>query len=271
MSNNVKGSDPIKEIWRRVQERRIPVVAVVLLASLFIALAGFPWIWLIGGAIALALLLPLLFSSATGSAVTLPGLSAAQGGGTNPDLSRLSGHYLQLMQHTLSTRRQIEEAIAQTQDPGQRHVLTDSVRDLPALTEGIYSLALKAQSVNSGIGETNSIDQLTGEIQRLEATIKGTNDEFQKSQYYAALDGKLQQMQNITDTTVALRRWDAQVENAVSTLDTLLSQVLRIKSSEVLSYTGATDDMSNALKREVDSLKAASEAMDTVYGWQTKT
>ena len=61
-----------------------------------------------------------------------------------------------------------------------------------------------------------------------------------------------------------------QIENAVSTLDTLLSQVLRIKSSEVLSYTGATDELSNNLKREVDSVKAAAQAMDNVYGWQQK-
>ncbi len=76
-------------------------------------------------------------------------------------------------------------------------------------------------------------------------------------------------MQNLTDTTVAMRRWDSQIENALSTLDTLLSQVLRIKSSEVLSYNAATDELSNSLKREVESLKATAEAMDNVYGWKS--
>jgi chromosome segregation ATPase len=139
---------------------------------------------------------------------------------------------------------------------------------LPEVVNSIYGLALKAQSVETALGGTNPIDRLTDEIKQLEAQINATNDEFQKSQYYAALDGKLQQMQNLTDTTVAMRRWDSQIENALSTLDTLLSQVLRIKSSEVLSYSGATDELSNSLKREVDSLKATAEAMDNVYGWK---
>lgn len=265
MNNN---TDPLKKLWQRIQAQRMTVVLVVLLVTLFVALAGYPWVWLIGGAIVLAVLLPSLLQMGAGSTNTQASPNSTLMPARNIDLSRLQGTYHELMQHALNTRRGIEDAVNQTQDPGQRRVLADSVRDLPELTNNIYNLALKAQSVQDGLGGANPIDRLTGDIERLDATIKGTTDEFQKSQYYASMDGKLQQMQNITDTTVALRRWEAQIENAVSTLDTLLSQVLRIKSSEVLSYSGATDQLSDDLKREVDSLKAAAEAMDNVYGWQ---
>lgn len=262
--------DPVSDIWRRVQARPLPVVIVVLLVTLFIALAGYPWIWLVGGAVVVAVLLPSILKMGAG------GTTASQGGvlpirSASPDLGRLQGHYLNLMERALSTRRRIEDAVNQTQDPGQRRVLADAISDLPELTDSIYELACKAQSIHTGLGGANPMEELAEEIKRLEAAIKGTDDEFQKSQYYAALDGKLQQMQNITDATVALQRWDAQIENAVSTLDTLLSQVLRIKSSEVLSYGGSTDDLSNSLKREVDSLRATADAMDSVYGWQNKS
>ena len=98
-----------------------------------------------------------------------------------------------------------------------------------------------------------------------------TNDEFQRGQYQATLDGKLQQMQNITDTQVALQRWDAQMDNAISTLDTIMTQLMRIKSSEVLSYGSATDDVSRTLRQQVDELKATSDALDSVYGWSQPT
>ncbi len=258
------------EMWKRVQERAVPVGITVLVACLFIALAGFPWIWLVGGAISLALLYPYLSKlSGTGASSPATIAPATAQSGTTMDLSRLQGHYLEMVQRALSTRRKIEGAVSDTPDPGQRSVLADSIEALPELTDNIYTLAQKAQSVQSGMGE-NPMEQLAEEIKQLESAIKGTSDEFQKSQYYASMDGKLQQMQNITDAMVALRRWDAQIGNAISTLDTLLSQVLRIKSSEVLSYTGSTDDLSSSLKREVDSLKAAAEAMDAVYGWQGK-
>lgn len=266
--NRPGGPDPIKDLWQRVQARPAPVVIIVLVATIFIAQAGFPWIWLLGGAIVLAVLWPTVMNTGSKSAATHTP-STIQNTGGNIDLSKLQPPYLDLMQRALNTSRRIQEAISQTRDPGQRRVLADATKDLGELTGSIYELACKAQSVHTGIG-ANPMEHLTEEMKRLETAISGTNDEFQKSQYYAAMDGKLQQMQNITDAMVALRRWDAQVENAVSTLETLLSQVLRIKSSEVLSYSGDTDDLSVDLKREVDSLKAAAEAMDSVYSWQQK-
>ncbi|MDQ6694168.1 MAG: hypothetical protein M3014_07070 [Chloroflexota bacterium] len=284
MNNSAGGLNAVTELWEKARQRPAPVAAVVLLVTLFIALAGYPLVWLVGGAIVLALLWPMLFGAARGGAGIQPSPSLTP----QPPvlaLDKLRGHYLDQMRNVLATRRKIEEAISQTDDAGQRQVLANATKFLPDLTDSIYRLSLKAQSVQSEMGEPGlagsavmgggPMQELTGEIKRLEAAIQGTNDEFQKSQYYAALDGKLQQMQNMADTTVAVRRWDAQIENAVSTLDTLLSQVLRIKSSEVLSYSGVgssgQDELSNSLKREVDSLKAAAEAMDTVYGWQKKS
>jgi chromosome segregation ATPase len=251
--------------WRRVQAHPAQAAFGILLVTLLVALTGQTWVWFVGALLVLVVLYPSLFSIGRGSG---GGTGVAGSAAVRPDLSQLQGHYREQMQRALAARENIETAISRTQDVGQHKVLMDAVAELPELTNSIYGLALKAQSVDTAMGGTNPIERLTDEIKQLEATIKATNDEFQKSQYYAALDGKLQQMQNLTDTTVAMRRWDSQIENALSTLDTLLSQVLRIKSSEVLSYGGATDELSNSLKREVESLKATAEAMDSVYGWK---
>jgi hypothetical protein len=266
MNNSANLGDMIRAFWQRVQAHPAQAAFGILLVTLLVALAGQTWIWFVGALLVLVVLYPSLFNIGAGRAAgtSVAPLTAAPG----PDLNQLQGRYRDQVQRALTARQNIEAAISRTQDPGQRKVLADAVGALPEVINSIYGLTLKAQSVETALGGVNPIDRLTDEIKQLEAQINSTNDEFQKSQYHAALDGKLQQMQNLTDTTVAMRRWDSQIENALSTLDTLLSQVLRIKSSEVLSYSGATDELSNSLKREVDSLKATAEAMDNVYGWK---
>jgi hypothetical protein len=194
--------------------------------------------------------------------------TAAAGG---YDLSPLDDHYRASMNRALDTRRRIEQVVSETSDPGLRRALTDATSELPILTSTIYDLAIKACSIKTALGTTGDMARISAEIKRLNDSIKGTTDEFQKSQYHAALDGKLQQMQNYTDTTVALQRWDAQLDNALSTMDTILSQVVRIRSSEVLHRTGATDEVSRDLREQVESLKAASDAFDTLYGGQGST
>ncbi len=183
------------------------------------------------------------------------------------DLSKLQGNERAYVRRALDRRASIEQAVAGAGDPGVKRALVDATRDLPELVQTIYELALKSQGVGDALRSSGTMVSLIQDTQRLDALIKSTTDEFQKSQYRATLDGKLQQMQNMTDTEVALKRWDAQLGNALGTLDTILSQVLRISSSQVLSYTGETaDDLSTTLKREVEELKATSDAFDSVYG-----
>jgi hypothetical protein len=182
------------------------------------------------------------------------------------DMSKLSGQQRDYMQRALDRKASIERAVAAAGDPGMRRALSDATADLPELVETVYELALKSQGVHAALQSSGTMQQLIQDTQRLDAMIQSTPDEFQKSQYRSTLDGKLQQMQNLTDTEVALKRWDAQMENALGTLDTILSQVLRASSSQVLSYGSGTDDLSNTLRREVEDLKATSDAFDSVYG-----
>jgi hypothetical protein len=251
--------------------RLLPMLALALLVLVIGSLAWGWWFFFVGLAFyALFYYLSLRnvfkgISAGTGG-VGLPGFPSQSA----IDLSRLSGKYRDAVQRALATKVNIESAIAATGDPGTQHALQDATRDLPEMVQTIYALAIKSQSVGGALQSSNTMQQLSEEIKRLDEQIKSTQDEFLKQQYYSAMDGKLQQMQNMTDTTVALNRWDAQMDNALSALDTILSQVLRIKSSEVLSYTGATDDMSNTLRQQVDSLKATSDAMDSVYGMSNR-
>ena len=183
------------------------------------------------------------------------------------DLNKLQGGYKAAMQKALDTRQKIERAVTDTGDSAIRKALADSTQDMEELTGTIYDIALKAQSLQASLQSSNiSVTQLSTDINKLEKALANTNDDFARGQYQATLDGKRQQLQNFKDTTEALDRWHAQLDNALSTLDTILLQVLRIRSSEVLSLSTATDQLSTSLKSQVDELKATSDALDTVYG-----
>src|SRR5687768_4485974 len=105
--NSQSKPDPIRELWQRVQARPAPAVVIMLLASLFIALSGFPWVWLFGGAIVLAVLWPTLMNTSSKSAATsAPSITLTSGG--NIDLSKLQPPYLDLMQRALNTSRRIQ-------------------------------------------------------------------------------------------------------------------------------------------------------------------
>jgi archaellum component FlaC len=183
------------------------------------------------------------------------------------DLNKLSGNYRTAMQRAIETRQRIETAVSSTSEASIKKALFDSTNDLDVLVGTIYDIALKAQSLlNSMQSSKINVTALSEDVRRLERVVNSTKDEFARDQYRATLEGKREQLKNFTDISNAMDRWHAQLDNALSTLDTILSQVLRIKSSEVLSLSSTTDEVSNTLKEEVDALRATSDALDEVYG-----
>ena len=183
------------------------------------------------------------------------------------DLTKLTGGYRAALERAMATRKKIEGAVGETSDSGIRKALAESTGDLEELIGTIYDIGIKAQSLQASLQASNvNVSELTKEISKLERIVKSSSDEFARDQYQATLEGKQQQLQNYNETNDALNRWHAQLDNALSTLDTIFSQVLRIRSSEVLSLSTATDQVSHSLREEVEALKATSDAFDEVYG-----
>ena len=240
---------------------------MVLVLILGWVLLGF-WAGLLGALVVLVgsylALQRVLAQAARTGGPRLANMPAAQG--VRVDMSKLSGQQRDYVQRALDRKASIERAVAAAGDPGMKRVLTEATQDLPELVNTVYDLALKSQSVQAALQSSGTMQQLIQDTQRLDSLIKSTGDDFQRGQYRSTLDGKLQQMQNLTDTEVALKRWDAQMGNALGTLDTILSQVVRASSSQVLSYGSGPDDLSSTLRRQVDDLKVTSDAFDSVYG-----
>lgn len=250
-------------------ERLLVVSAVVSGIAVLVIVFGTLLIGFWAGVLGAVVVLAAFYFSLQRMLQRLPGGGSKVGAPpvVRVDVNKLQGSERAYVQRALDRRASIEQAVNAAGDPGVKRALLDSTRDLGELVQTIYELALKSQSVGMALRSSGTMNSLIQDTQRLDEMIKSTTDEFQRNQYRSTLDGKLQQMQNMTDTEVALKRWDAQLENALGTLDTILSQVLRVSSSQVLSYTGdTTDDLSTTLRKEVEELKATSDAFDSVYG-----
>ena len=240
-----------------------PVAAAVVAITIIVGLTVSYWFFIVGAAFYAFI----VYSSLSDAQEARQVLDEALYPERKLDMNKLAGPYRDALQRALDTRKRIETAVAQTDDPGVRKALVNSTGDMNELTGTIYDLALKAQSLQGSLQSSSiNIEGLQSDIMSLQNLVKNTKDDFAKSQYQATLDGKRQQLQNYQETTEALNRWHAQLDNALSTLDTILSQVLRIRSSEVLSLSSATDQVSKSLRDQVDQLKATSDALDAVYG-----
>jgi len=179
------------------------------------------------------------------------------------DLRKLHGKYATIMQEALDDRKRIERAVRESPEAIQR-ALSDTLEQVGTITDTIYEIAFKAQSLEDSLGPAD-VPRQQQEIARLRRSIEVTPDPYLRQQYQATLESKQEMLNNFTQVGNALARWHAQLQRAATTLDNLYSQVLMIRSAEIRNLTEATDVVSQSLREQVDELRRTSQAMDEVF------
>jgi hypothetical protein len=241
-----------------------PLAAATLAITIIVvALTGWWWFALIGAA-AYAFF---VWSALNDPQLTAQVLAEELYPERKLDLGRLRSPYREAVQRALAGRKRIEEAVAGAGTAALRAALADPVQQVREVTDTIYDIALKAQDLQTSIGASNiDLNALDNDIRQLQYQVQYAKDDYLKSQYQATLDAKREQQQNLRDANQALIRWQAQLDNALSALDTIYSQVLKIKSAEVRNLSAATDEVSQSLREQIDNLRITSDAFDQVYG-----
>jgi hypothetical protein len=176
------------------------------------------------------------------------------------DLNRLSGAYRQALQQIVSTQRQIDDAVVRS-DARIRDTLKRLTADVDDLVGAAYDIALQAQDVQASMTQMNRT-ALAAEIASQERQLLVTPEGYLRSQYQATLDAKRQQMDNLDAVSEALRRWQAQLSHAQASLGEILTQILKIKSSAVLTATFDTDGISDNLREQTTALRETAKAFD---------
>ncbi len=182
------------------------------------------------------------------------------------DLRKLWGKYATIMQEALDDRKRIETAIAQS-PPAIQRALADTLEQIGVITDRIYEISYKAQSLEESLDPLNEARERQ-EIARLRQLLKTTDDPYLLQQYRETLATKEELLENVIRVRNALERWHAQLERAATTLDNLYSQVLMIRSAEIRNLTEASDVVSQSLREQVEELRLTSQAMDEVFAQQ---
>ncbi len=179
------------------------------------------------------------------------------------DLRKLRGKYAVVMQEALDDRKRIERAVAESPAAIQR-ALSDTLEQVGAVTDTIYEIAYKAQSLEESLAPVDEAREQQ-EVTRLRKLVESSQDEYLRRQYGATLETKEELLENLARIRNGLDRWHAQLQRAATTLDNLYSQVLMIRSAEIRNLTEATDVVSQSLRQQVEELRLTSKAMDEVF------
>jgi hypothetical protein len=129
-----------------------PLSAAVVAITLIVGLLVNPWFFAVGGAFYAFLVWSTLQDAGDSKQVLNEVLYPERT--RKLDLNKLQGGYRDALTNALNTRKKIETAVAETDDPGIRKALTDSTDNLDELTGTIYDLALKAQNVETSLQGT---------------------------------------------------------------------------------------------------------------------
>lgn len=257
--------DPAKETRRRKLRIAItyalttPLAAAVLAITIVVGLLTTRWFFLLGALFYAFLVWSTLRDEDQIRRVIVDELYPER----SADLRKLRGRYATIMQEALDDRKRIERALHESPAPIQR-ALSDTMEQVGAITDTIYEISYKAQSLEASLGETDAAREQR-EINRLQQAIKTTQDRYLRRQYEETLETKQELLENLSKVRNALERWHAQLQRAATTLDNLYSQVLMIRSAEIRNLTEASDVVTQSLRDQVEELRLTSQAMDEVF------
>jgi hypothetical protein len=227
------GESPLLRLERWVQQHRAPTMVIMLVVTLSGIVLGQTWLLALGSMGLWFVLYPGLSGSAgrklpTRNAATEAKTAGSINAPTKVDVTKPAGLYHEQMLYVLQMKHQIEAAASQIRDSRLRKSAMAAAGGLQELVDAIYELALLSQNTRERLAGANSE----------EAAETRQSD------------------------TARVRRWDAQIDHAVSLFDILLYQMLGLSANDAGSQSQGLEAWPEMLRRESELLKSAS-ARDT--------
>jgi hypothetical protein len=227
------GESPLLRLERWVQQHRAPMMVIMFVVTLWGVVMGQTLMLVLGSMGLWFVLYPGLSGSARRK---LPPRNAAAevktagsiNAPTKADTIKPAGIYHDQMLHVLQMKHQIEAAAGQIRDSRLRQSAVATAGGLQELVDAIYELALLSQ---------DTWERLAG---------AGSEEAAEIGQ----------------SVTARVRRWDAQIDHAVSMFDTLLYQTLSLGADGTGSQTQNLEAWPEMLRSETELLRTAS-ARDT--------
>ena len=198
------------------------------------------------------------------------GLSIAQGFVSNAlgeafDLDQIRNTTLRAnVRQALIYRQRINAAATRFADSGMRHRMRDLVDQVDEWVHNIYTLASRLDAFQSDRIIQRDLRDVPASINRLKERLRAEDDPSIKRELEETIRRRQAQYDNLRKLESAMDRADLQLENTLTALGTVYSQMLLLDAKEVDS--SKAQRLRENIVAQVNALHDALVAMEEVYG-----
>ena len=242
------------------------VIALTVLLAAFSALFAdvsvllAPWVWLLGGTIAEALL---VYSSLSDPENNRQVIATMLKDEFHPE--RLADKRLrEQVQEALDYRSRITTAIRERRESVLKDNLSATAGQIDEWLESIYNLAQRLERFQQ---EKNILERdkkrATARIRELTQKLQREEDEAVRSQIQTTTENLQRQYSTILQLENTMERAQLQLETTLSSLGTIYSQTMLVGAKDIDS--GRAKRLRQEISEEVQELDNILVAMDEVY------
>jgi hypothetical protein len=238
------------------------IIALTIILAFFVP-QPFPgwqwWFWLIGGALAeVALVYTSLTDPEFGRRVVADMLREEY------DLNEIhTDKYRGYLQKAFEYRERIEEAITRHRRGVMRDQFQDTARQVDDWIRYIYQIARRLDYYADDDLFRRDLETVPKRIGELQARLERENDARVRAQLEETLQAKEAQYDNLQKLDNDILRAELQLENTLTAMGTIYSQLGRAGAKDVDS--GRVRRLREEMADEVNELQDVLDAMDEVY------
>jgi hypothetical protein len=238
------------------------IIALTIILAFFVP-QPFPgwqwWFWLIGGALAeVALVYTSLTDPEFGRRVVADMLREEY------DLNEIhTDKYRGYLQKAFEYRERIEEAITRHRRGVMRDQFQDTARQVDDWIRYIYQIARRLDYYADDDLFHRDLETVPKRIGELQARLERENDARVRAQLEETLQAKEAQYDNLQKLDNDILRAELQLENTLTAMGTIYSQLGRAGAKDVDS--GRVRRLREEMADEVNELQDVLDAMDEVY------
>lgn len=172
------------------------------------------------------------------------------------------------VEQALEYQRRIEDQIGRQKAGALRDRLDDTANRITAWVSNIYQLAVRVDTYRQDDLLARERELLPREIEQLAAQRKLEANPQVQAQLDEVLDGKGKHWKSIRDLDARMRQAALQLEQSLTALGTVYSQVQLIDAQSVSS--GRAERLQTDINEQVERLNDLVAAINDVYDYNTK-
>ncbi|MFC1463453.1 MAG: hypothetical protein ACFLMY_01265 [Candidatus Brachytrichaceae bacterium NZ_4S206] len=180
------------------------------------------------------------------------------------DLNRIRNPSLRMnVKQAIAYRERIDKAVERFTDSAMQHRMQDVANQVEEWVRNIYALASRLDAFQNDEIIKKDLNDVPESIKRLKQRALQERDESIRRELDETISRRQAQYNNLLKLETAMDRADLQLENTLTALGTVYSQMLLLDAKDVDS--GKAQRLRESITEQVNSLHDVLASMEEVY------